>query len=120
MYIQEINIIIGLTNILSGVIILLLSILLKNGLIYTNTWYGFQFENLQSSDKKLRIINMYGSERFIIWSLPLILIGIISFYLPFEESIILAYLLSFTPIILLIPTYESYIFSKFITTQHTK
>ena len=109
---EMINIILGLTNILIGLIMILLVYPLKKGLIKMNWWYGFRFSVSFKSDENWYNINKYGAKRFMFWAIPLLIIGLIAFVIPFNENFLLILLFSFLPLIVLIPAFESYLFAK--------
>ena len=108
---MEINILLGFSNIFIGLIMIILAIPLKKGKIKMNWWYGFRFSESFTSDEKWFKINEYGANRFMIWAIPLILFGIIAFSIPFN-NIVLILFFSFLPMIVLIPAFECYRFSK--------
>ena len=109
---EMINVILGLTNILIALIMIVLAYPLKKGLIKMNWWYGFRFSVSFKSDENWYNINKYGAKRFMFWAIPLMIIGLIAFVIPFNENFLLILLFSFLPLIVLIPAYESYVFAK--------
>ena len=109
---DTINLVLGLTDILVGLIMILLAFPLKKGLIKMNWWYGFRFSKSFNSDEKWLKINEYGANRFMKWAIPLILFGIIALFIPFNNNIVLVLLFSFLPMMIIIPALECYLFSK--------
>ncbi len=109
--IDMINIVLGLSNLVIGLIMILLSIPLKNGSIKMNYWYGFRFPKSFESDDAWYKINEFGAERFIKWSIPILVAGLFSFFIPFDNMFLILFF-SFFPIIILIPVYECYLFTK--------
>ena len=107
-----INIVLGVSNLVIGLIMILLSIPLKNGSIKMNYWYGFRFSKSFESNDAWYKINEFGAERFIKWSIPIIVAGLFSFFIPFNDNMLLILLFSFLPMIILIPAYECYQFTK--------
>ena len=107
-----INIVLGVSNLLSGLLIILLSIPLKKGSIKMNKWYGFRFSKSFESDDAWYKINKYGAERFIKWSIPIMVVGMFSFFIPFNDNVLLILIFSFFPMIILIPAYECYLYTK--------
>ena len=107
-----INVVIGISNFLVGLIMILLSIPLKNGLIKMNKLYGFRFSKSFESDENWYKINEYGAKRFMFWSIPLLFVGLFSFFLTFDNNTILILIFSCFPVIILIPTFECYLFAK--------
>ncbi len=69
------NVIIALTNISSGVIFIAFCIPLLKRKIKMNNWYNFRISKSFESENNWYDINAYGARKFIIWSLPMILMG---------------------------------------------
>ena len=108
----NINLILGLSNFIVGLLMIVLFIPLKKGFIKMDMLYGIRFETSFESEKKWYKINEYGAKRFMLWSFPLIAIGLFSFFIPFNENLILIIIFSFTPSLILIPTIESYLYAE--------
>jgi len=109
---DTINLVLGLTDILVGLIMILLAFPLKKGLIKMNWWYGFRFSESFKSDENWYKINKYGAKRLIFWAIPLLIFGLIAFIIPFYENFLYSLIFSFLPLIVLIPAYECYLFAK--------
>ena len=109
---ELINTVIGASNILVGVLVFLLSIPLKNGSIRMNNWYGFRIQKSFESDEAWYKINEYGAKRFMWWSQPIILVGILSFLIPIYENMALILLFSLFPLIILISVFEVVHYAK--------
>ena len=110
---MDTNIILGITNCLVGVLMVLLFIPLKKGVIKMNMVYGIRFEKSFKSDDNCKKINEYGAERFMKWSLTLFLIGVVSFFIPLKNNIILIFIFTSAPLfVILPPTIETYLYAK--------
>ena len=107
-----INMVLGIANLVVGLLMILLSIPLKKGSIKMNYWYGFRIPKSFESDEVWYKLNEYFAERFEKWSLLIILAGVFSFFVPFGENLFLILFFSFFPLIIVIPAYETYRFSK--------
>lgn len=106
------NIMAGITNILVGLLIIVLSIPLTKRKIKMNRWYGVKIPKSFESDDNWYKINEYGGKIFIYWSIPIVLIGIISLFLPplRDKGIII---LSLVPLLVLLrTTIQLLIYSK--------
>lgn len=79
------NIMFGITNILCGIIFILISIPLVQKKVPMNRLYGFRIPKAFESEEKWYEINRYGGQQFIRWSVMLILIGILYFIFPVQE-----------------------------------
>ena len=106
------SIILGASNLGIGALMIVLTIPLKRGLIKMNWWYGFRFLASYSSEENWYKINRYGAQRFVIWGIVLCGIGLITFLVSFGDDLWLIGLFSSWPLIMLIPTYECYVYAK--------
>ena len=98
----------ALSNIVIGCVIIALCIPLWKNKIRMNCWYGMRFRKSFESDEHWYEINSYGAGRMIWWSIVLIIIGILTFFMPPGSRSILR----FAPLILIIPAIETWIFTK--------
>ena len=109
---MSINEVLGISNLIIGLLMILLAIPLKNGSIKMNHWYGFRFSKSFESDEAWYKINEYGAKRFIVWSIPILIAGIFCFIVPFDENMFLILFFSFFPMIVVIPAIECYRYAK--------
>ena len=108
----ETNIILGLSNCIVGILMIIVCIPLKKGIVKMNMLYGIRFEKSFESEENWYKINEYGAKRFILWALPLFILGICAFLIPFDNEILIL-IFAFAPlVIILIPTVESYYYAK--------
>ncbi|MFH1074862.1 MAG: SdpI family protein [Candidatus Firestonebacteria bacterium] len=105
------NIKIGLVNIFVGFLIIILCIPLVKRKIKMNRWYGMRIPKSFKSEENWYKINEYGGRIFIYWSIPIVLIGIISLFLPplGEKGITL---LSLAPLLVILPAIQLLIYSR--------
>lgn len=104
---------IGLSWTLAGVLCIALSIPLIRGQIGRNALYGVRFPASLESDEAWFAINRFGGLRLAIWSVPLIIVGLVSFFLPLQKNTRLTLVLGFAPLIfILIPYYQSWRFAR--------
>jgi hypothetical protein len=106
------NVIIGLSNIFVGVLTIAVCIPLLKDKIEMNRWYGIRFERSFESKENWYKINRYGAQRIIYWSVIIVVIGILTFFIPVGSGGFLPIIISCAPIILIIPTIESWLFAK--------
>ncbi len=109
---ETFSLILGLSNIIVACLIIGMSIPLIMDKISMNQIYGFRFSKSFESKENWYKINRFGGKQLIIWSIPLFFIGIITFFLSIEDHFLLTALISYTPLILLIPVFKSYKYSK--------
>lgn len=105
------NTFIGLTNIFVGLLITILCIPLVKRKIKMNGWYGMRIPKSFKSEENWYKINEYGGKLFIYWSIPILLIGIISLFLPAlgEKEITI---LSLAPLLVILPTIQLLVYSR--------
>lgn len=105
------NIEIGLANILLGFLITILCIPLVKRKIKMNYWYGMRIPKSFKSEENWYKINEYGGKIFIYWSTLIILIGIISLFMPplGEKRIVV---LSLAPFFIILATIQLVIYSR--------
>lgn len=77
---------IGLINISSALLFIVISVPLVKQKISMNNLYGFRIKRAFESDENWFKINTYGGKQLISWSIPLIIIGIFCFFFPFESD----------------------------------
>jgi len=104
---------IGMSWTVAGLLCIGLGIPLVRGRIGPNALYGVRFPQSFQSDDAWFAINRFGGKRLIVWSIPLIVIGIISFFLPLRSHTGLTLALGFAPLVfILIPVVESWRFAR--------
>jgi uncharacterized membrane protein len=98
------NIFFGIINIACALLIIGISIPLVNHKIKMNHFYGIRIKKSFESEDSWYKINEYGGKQLIIWSIPMILVGLISFFVPIDDSNkdILSFVLGVLPITLCI------------------
>ena len=74
-----------------------LAVPLARGRARRNALYGVRFAKSFRSEQAWAEINRYGGKRMIIWSLPLIVVGVTPSFLPFESRTALTSFLAFAP-----------------------
>lgn len=77
-----------------------------------NKIYGVRFKKAFESEDTWYKINHYGGKQLIIWSIPLLIIGIMTFFIPIEGSQMITTVITSAPLIVLIPAYLSYNYAK--------
>lgn len=108
---ESTNIILGLSNIFVAFIIGI-SIPLVMRKIPMNHIYGVRFSKSFESENNWYKINEYGGKKLIIWAIPLIMIGIITFFLLLKGNGVLIILIACAPLMVIVPAVMSYKFSK--------
>jgi uncharacterized membrane protein len=100
------NIIFGILYIIIGLILMAISIPLKNAKVAMNHFYGVRLKKSYSSEKNWYLMNAYGGKQLLIWSAVIVVLGMITFFIPFYGSEIYIALFAFLPlVVLVIPIY---------------
>lgn len=106
------NMVLGLTNLIVGILIILVSLPLVFRKIPMNPVYGVRFKKSFESKENWYKINAYGGKQLMVWSLPLIGLGMAGFFLPPGENPLWLILIGCAPLILVIPAIQSYFFAR--------
>ncbi len=108
----SINLILGLSNVFCAVLVLGLSMPLLRGKVKPNPLYGVRFAKSFESEELWYAINAYGARRMIIWSVVLLVIGVLTFFVPLEGHTLRTLLFAFAPLLYLIPAFEAYRYAR--------
>jgi len=108
---QPVNII-GISTMAMGVLIALVCVPLLLDQVPMNRYYGFRYKRSMESDALWYAINHYGARQMIRWSLVLAAMG--GFILFGPDRLVFPVLPAapWAPLILLIPTLQSYWYAK--------
>ena len=100
------NIIFGIMYVIIGLVLMAVSIPLKNGKVSMNHFYGVRLKKSFTSEKNWYLMNAYGGRQLLIWSAVLVTWGIVTFLFPFAGDEAFIVLIAFLPLVLLaIPVY---------------
>jgi len=104
---------VGISWTITGLLCVGLAIPLIRGRVGRNAFYGVRFPESFQSEEAWIAINRFGGKRLIIWAIPIIVVGITSFFLPLQSRSGLTLTLGFAPLIfVLIPALESWRFAR--------
>ena len=110
---DPVAVILGTSWTLTGVVIIVVSIPLALGRVGRNRFYGVRLSQSFRSDDAWLAINQFGGKRMIAWSVPLVLVGIICFFLSLQSHPALTLALGFVPCVcLFIPLLETWRFAR--------
>jgi uncharacterized membrane protein len=96
------NTLLGLILIGCALLFVGLSLPLYLKKVQMNYLYGVRFQNSFQSDEAWYEINRYGGKQLMIWSLPMLIMGVIILFLPPLDETASA-VVSFLPVVFLIP-----------------
>lgn len=104
---------VGVSWTVAGLLCAGLAVPLVRGRVGRNAFYGVRFPQSFQSDDAWFAINRFGGKRLLVWSIPLVAAGIVSFFLPLQSHAGLALTLGFAPLIfILIPVLASWRFAR--------
>jgi hypothetical protein len=106
------SIYLGISNIFCGLLFIAISIPLWKGSIKMNRYYGIRFKKSYESEKNWYKINKFGAKRIMLWSIPLLFIGFVTFFLRINDHSVLKLIITLAPLIVIIPAIESYVYAK--------
>ena len=106
------SIILGFSLVSVAVLAIILAIPLLHRKVKMNRLYGVRFKKSFESEENWYKINEYGARQLILWSIPVAIIGIITFLLPFEDNATVTVIVAFAPLILIIPAITSWLYAK--------
>ena len=89
--------ILGTSWTLTGLLLIGLCIPLARGRVGPNRWYGVRLRQSFQSDEAWYDINRYGAKRLIVWSTPLVVVGIACLFLPLQSHPILSLAMGVVP-----------------------
>mgnify|MGYP003595333241 CR=1 FL=1 len=106
------NFILGVSLISVAVAAILMAVPLLHRKVKMNKLYGVRFKKSFESENNWYKINEYGARQLILWSIPLAIIGVVTFFLPLKENGIVTIVVAFAPLILVIPAITSWLYTK--------
>jgi hypothetical protein len=106
-----ISIIIGSSFIFIGLLLFGLAIPLYKGSVKMNRVYGARFKKSFESDGNWYKINKHSGKLMMIWSLPLIILGVVCFFITFNVFLLVLFCVLFM-VFILIPVMMSYNFAR--------
>jgi hypothetical protein len=111
--VDAVAITIGVSWTFAGLLCLALAVPLIRGQVGRNRLYGVRFPQSFQSEEAWLAINRFGGRRLAGWAVPLILVGVASFFLPLRSNTGLTLALGFAPLVfVLIPVLETWRFAR--------
>jgi hypothetical protein len=102
-----------ISNIAASLLIIAFCIPLMKNKVGMNQWYGIRFKKSFESPANWYRINKYGANRMVRWSVVIIIISIVTLFLPIHSSRTLrAVLVSCIPLLIIIPVIESWLYAR--------
>lgn len=110
---DSLNLSIGLPQIATGFLLMVVARPLVQGRIKPNRWYGVRIAKAFESEANWYAINRFGGQRLIVWSWAIVAAGVLSLFLPLRANDALTLFAGLLPaLIVMIPTVEMVRFSK--------
>jgi len=108
----SINLLLGLSNVFCAALVIGLSLPLLRGKVKRNLFYGIRLAKSFESEELWYEINTYGARRMIFWSLVLLVLGGLAFFVPLEGHTVRTLLFAFAPLLYLISAFETYRYAR--------
>jgi uncharacterized membrane protein len=107
------NITLGFALVLGGVLVIAVCIPLLQGQIKPNVLYGMRLPKSFASDENWFKINRYGAKQMMRWAGVMIVVGLVTFFLPLQGNALLTGMVGLAPIVLLlIPAFQIYRYAR--------
>ena len=104
--------VLGMSNVTMAIVFMLISMPMLKGKVPMNRWYGARFKKSFESEENWYRINAYSAKQLILWSIPLLLMGIVTLFLPLEGNPRLTQLVACAPLLICVPCLLSYRFAR--------
>ncbi|MGF1452438.1 MAG: hypothetical protein ACFB21_10240 [Opitutales bacterium] len=111
----SLNVILGTSHLLSGLLIIGLCLPLALGKVAPNALYGFRFGSLTAPPERWYAINRFGAQRMIFWSGLLAASGLTAILyaaLAGPGARLLCWCLPWLPLVLLLPAAQAYLYAR--------
>ena len=95
-----------------AVVMILLGLPLLMRKIPMNRWYGARFKKSFESEENWYRINAYSAKQLILWSIPLLLLGVVTLFLPLEGNARFINVIACSPLLMGVPAFLSYRFAR--------
>ena len=102
----------GISIICAAVVLILISIPMLKRKIPMNRWYGARFKKSFESEENWYRINAYSAKQLILWTIPILIIGIVTLFLPLEGNTGLFNAIAFSPLLVCVPCLLSYRYAR--------
>ena len=89
---DRLSLTLGTSLTLCGVLCISLSLPLLYRKIKRNSFYGVRIRQSMESDEAWLAINHFWAKRMIAWGIPLICLGVVTFFVPFKQHVWLTWL----------------------------
>jgi len=93
---------VGLSWTLSGLLIIVLAIPLIRQKVGRNALYGIRLPASFQSEQAWFAINRYGGRQLLGWAVPIVLVGIVCFFLPLRSHPGLALIVGLVPLVFIV------------------
>ena len=102
------NIVFGIIYTGLGLIFIAVALPLKYGKVDMNYFWGIRITKSYSSEKNWYLLNTYGGNKMLRWSLLLVVLGVVAFLLPSNDLKVLIPLYVIVPlVVVLVPLWKT-------------
>jgi uncharacterized membrane protein len=106
------GLLIGLYNVLFGIVIVMVALPLSQGKVAMNHFYGVRVRRSFESEEKWYKINRFGGRQLMIWGAIIAAMGAMMIFLDLEKIGEGMYLFLFVPLLVLVPAVRSVLYAR--------
>ena len=106
------SIFLGMNNIVIAGLFIVMAIPLVSHKVGMNRVFGIRLKRAFESEENWYKINEYGGKQLIIWSIVLALIGIVTFFIPLKDNMVLITLVASAPLIVIVAAIKSWLYAR--------
>lgn len=106
------GLLIGLLNVMMGLLVVAVSLPLVRGKVGMNHSYGIRVRQSFESEEKWFKINRYGGRQLMIWGAIIAALGVVTMFLDVDGLGDGMLLLLFVPLLILVPAVQSIFYAR--------
>ena len=106
------GLLVGLYNVLLGIVIIVVALPLSRGKVAMNHFYGVRVRQSFESEEKWYKINRFGGRQLMTWGAIIATIGMMTMFLDLEDLGEGMYLFLFVPLLVLVPAVRSVLYAR--------
>ncbi|MDW5563128.1 MAG: SdpI family protein [Methanomassiliicoccus sp.] len=106
------GLIIGLLDLLVGLLLFAVAVPLIRGKVGMNHWYGVRVRQSFESEEKWYKINRYGGRQLMIWGLIIAAMGAVGAFVDMDERTEMLLLFALVPLLVFVPAVRSVLYAR--------
>lgn len=104
------RLIIGLADLVVSLLFMALAVPLIRKQVPRNGIFGFRIRKAYESDENWYAINAYGGRKLLLWSVPIVVLGVTALAMPLGKAALAWF--SYAPLIILAPIVETLAYAR--------